>query len=367
MLGCVNAKKSYMPRLNRNLNVTSKFRTCGNCFRFDTYYFCEFGCRYCFANVMQGGVARSGGVADMSEVRENFRKALEEGDTASVRKEFLRRRVPVHLGGMADPFTKSEFEMGLTYEFLEIARRYGYPVNISTKAAYLPSRYYDVVSPDTVTFSLSIMGLSGEYIRDFEANTPLAVDRIAFAKELKDRGFWVGIRIQPVVNMGEVLSLVEKVRFVDYITVEHIKIQETSQANSRIVRMLVDKWSDFHFDRKKRISTVDTAERMRDIKMIQDASEVPVGVGDDGLETLSETLNCCGLDTMPPAFGNWMRYNCMYLMKTGDYKAWTPDGTCNKILELPYKRSYRGYVDEYMDRHYCCSDEKSGQLSLFDT
>ena len=120
----------------------------------------------------------------------------------------LKHYVPLHLGGMSDPFQKREWKYGITKRFLEISNKYNYPINISTRTSYLPDEYWNLLNPEIHTFQISLIGVSDEYIRKFETNTPLASERIKFVKELKRRGFWVSIRIQPIIDINEVLELI---------------------------------------------------------------------------------------------------------------------------------------------------------------
>ena len=151
---------------------TSQFVMCGNCFRADMYHSCDFGCRYCFSNVRGGKFERDFQVANVDLIRKWFKQAIEDKDVSHIKKEFLNHRVPIHLGGLTDPFQECEKKYRATYRFLEITKYYKYPVNISTKTAHLEDMYWEILDPSYHTFSLSIMGVSDKYIRTWEQNTP---------------------------------------------------------------------------------------------------------------------------------------------------------------------------------------------------
>ena len=215
-----------MELYNYPMAMTQQFRHCGNPFRIDTYKGCDFGCQYCFANCRGGKFDTTFKVADMELVKRNFVKAFDtDKETKNLTIELLRHRVPLHLGGMSDPFQKREFEYGATYELLQLTKKYDYPVLISTKTGELPQRYFDALDSRIHAFQISLISLKNDYVRQFELNTPLATERIAFINKLKDKGFWVGIRVQPLIDIEEAEELVKALSpKVNYITVEHIKI-----------------------------------------------------------------------------------------------------------------------------------------------
>ena len=164
---------------------TSQFPMCGNCFRMDSYKGCWFGCEYCFANARAGGGSennfnRDFAITDPELVRKWFYEAIELGETNNIKKEMLNHRVPIHLGGMSDPFQELEKRYRVTYRLLEISKKYKYPINISTKTSSLEEMYFELLDPKIHTFSISLIGISDDYIRTWETRTPLASERIAF-------------------------------------------------------------------------------------------------------------------------------------------------------------------------------------------
>ena len=349
---------------NNPLLHTSQFPMCGNAFRCDTYKGCSFGCEYCFANNRGSNHKFDTQIADVSKIAKLFKSAIEENDTSNIKKEMINHYVPIHLGGMADPFQHLEWKYRATYDFLKLTKKYNYPVNISTKVANLPNEYWDILDPSIHTFSLSIMGYSEEYIRLWEKNTPTALERINFAKQLKERGFWVSIRIQPIIDINEVLLLIGNSDFVDYFTVEHLKLPMDNKKMFEVLRnklniktLLVPKGREWEFP-----STL----KIENINKIKQKTKTKIGCGDNDLHIMSDSLNCCGIDTMPPSFSNWLKYNSMYIKMTGDRDVWYPKNNCNgcfysHCVKEGFK-TMKEYTDRYYEEHYG-SDE---QLNLFD-
>lgn len=104
------------------INHTSQFPMCGNPFRADTYRGCTHGCCYCFAKYMpqnehqyvnedgSKGYESNIQVGDVSLFERWIRQAITENNTSNIRLELLNRRVPLHLGGLSDPFQPLEFK-----------------------------------------------------------------------------------------------------------------------------------------------------------------------------------------------------------------------------------------------------------------
>jgi DNA repair photolyase len=206
--------------------LTQQFIMCGNSFRADTYSGCDFGCKYCFANNRGGGVKKSFLLSDIGIIRSVFKNC----NGKSLTSELIKNKVPLHLGGMADPFQERELEHGVTKEFLKLSSAYKYPVNISTKTGKIPEDYFDILNPEIHTFQVSLIGTSNEYIRRFETNTPLPHERIELIKKLKSKGFWVSVRIQPLIKIDEAINVIrETENFVDYYTIEHLKLPYRKQ------------------------------------------------------------------------------------------------------------------------------------------
>lgn len=348
--------KNMAEKYKNFLKPSSQFVMCGNCFRMDTYKGCGFGCSYCFANNRGGGNFFSNfQIADMQYVRNLFDVSINKGDCSTIKRECLNHYVPIHLGGLSDPFQPAEWRYGVSYDFLSLTKEYNYPVNISTKTASLPDKYWDILNPNIHTFSLSIMGYSDSYIRIWEKNTPSAIDRINFAKKLKEKGFWVSIRIQPIIDMEEVIQLIKATEdYVDFFTVEHLKLPLDNKAQmkdlcSRLGKPIpvVPKGREYEFDPKI---------KLENINRIKNSTKVKIGCGDNDLHVLSESLNCCGIDTMPHSFKNWLKYNSMYIKMTGDRSQWKPESNCNQCLNgacvIKGFSKYEQYVDKYYLEHY---------------
>lgn len=342
--------------------LTQQFRHCPNAFRIDLYKGCDFGCKYCFANNTFRKDHDNILTANIREIERKFEIAFEtDRESKDIIIDLLRHKVPLHCGGLADPFQPIEFKEELTYSFIKLSCKYNYPVTFSTKTAKIPKKYLDALNPKIHAFQISLCGYDDSYIRAIESSTPSAHDRIDFIKNLSNYGFWVGVRIQPIIDINQAILLINNLMDIpDYYTVEHLHIninkidaQKELLQNSNIID-----WTQFvkvnqEFQVKRYI-------REKNIKKIKEAANkygVLVGVGDNDLHNLSQSKCCCGIDLINNNFKNYLRYNKMCI-ESGEYKKgdYIPDKNLRSFMiqKISTKENsfidYKTMVDRYMSK-----------------
>lgn len=296
--------------------MTAQFRFCGNPFRVDLYKGCSFGCLYCFAQNTGKGLRERFEEADFGIVEQYFYKAFETDiDYKDVTIELLRHKVPLHVGGMSDPFQDREWNMHLTYKLIELSNKYEYPIMFSSKTAHLADEYYDILRPDLHAFQTSIIGYDDDYIKRFEVNTPTSQERIDFVKQLHEKGFWTCVRIQPLIDIDQALKVCEKVDGIaDYLVVEHLKVPVSNRYLRKFFHkeLLTGNYVKSPYNLKQFELKLDL--KKKNIEAVKNAlHKTVVGVGDNELHYLSQSRNCCGIDTIPSdKFSNWLKYNLTY-------------------------------------------------------
>ena len=336
---------------NKPMGITYQIGYCGNAFRVDTYKGCDFGCDYCFTKNNSYDNKRCFKLANMNFIKNNFRKAFDTNDEYDdIIVEMLRHRVPLHLGGMSDPFQKRENEHRITYKFLELTKKYNYPIIMSTKTAHLDDEYFNLLDPNIHAFQISLIGTDEDWIRSFEKNTPSPQERIEFIKELKSKGFWVSVRIQPLIDLEQAKNVIKELsHIVDYITVEHLKIYNRKGVKEKMFEFSHLDWSDYKYTGKK--YELNTDIKKHNIEELKKISKCPIGCGDNDLHELSDSHNCCGIDTINENFNNWIKYNAMYINQTGDKEQWFPQCNCSSCLNCEGRKSgwtFKDYVDDYL-------------------
>lgn len=348
----------------KSFQLGNQFKQCGNAFRVDTYTGCNFGCKYCFANTRGGGFAKNAtyDVTPLDYLQKFFTKAFEsEREYKDIDIEILKRKVPMHVGGLSDPFQDREWENKITYGLIELTNKYDYPAMFSTKQAHLPQEYWDILDPLRHAFQISLFSANEDFTRRYERKTPSPQERISFMKELHEKGFWVGLRIQPLVDIEEAIELVKQTNgIVDYITVEHLKIPRDCMPVRELFKEQLDTGM-YIANRYSRHYEMPTDLKLENVNRLKEVAQEPIGCGDNDLHQYSESRCCCGIDTVGEKFDNWIKYNLTYFL-TGEVtqeekdSLWTPCNNCKKCLngDAVVKDMYhlKDYVDAYEKKFY---------------
>ena len=345
------------------MQLTSQFKFCPNAFRVDMYRGCDFGCKYCFANMEAFHETGTGlsvwREADIEDVKRKFQLALEtDKESKSVIVEMLRHRVPIHCGGMSDPFQSREKELKLTHKLIELSNKYDYPIMFSTKASWFPWNDFDkILNPKIHAFQISIMGYHSEYMHDWEGtHTPSVSRRAEFVLFLRqDMGMWCSVRIQPIIDITEAMRLMYYLEDLpSYYSIEHLHVIADSYTAHKVLtehakdfgHMFVQNGGvlEFRHDIKKRHAE----------KLIQIANRfgVKVGVADNDLHYMSQSRCCCGLDLCGEAFGNYLKYNETYLA-TGESdidNIWIPQSNVRRHMNIGKQRP-EVYVKDVVDKY----------------
>lgn len=216
-----NINKEDFKKFNA-LNVSSKFAICGLPIRVDTYKTCSFGCTYCFSNcrkIME--FEKDLQIANIKQIEKKLDKIFNKGtyDKSNFLDSLIADNITWHCGGMSDPFQPIEERLNITKEMIDITNKYNIHILFSTKAA---TTYNCDIRPDLHTFQLSVTNVDNR--KDIEPNVPDIDDRYTFYRSLKDRGFKVGIRLQPFIPSVSTLEIVEKFNDADHFTIEGLKL-----------------------------------------------------------------------------------------------------------------------------------------------
>lgn len=351
----------------RGFGLTNQFKYCTNNFRMDTWENCDYGCKYCFANNRKGGFEKNRKEKSLIKVnteehKKVFIKAFEKDrEYKDVLVESLQHRVPLHVGGMADPFSYQEMNDKHTLDMIKFCNKYNYPMVFSTKTAYLSKEHWEVLNPNIHAFQISILGYDDEFIRRYESRTPLINKRIEFIKELKNRGFWVGIRIQPIIDMEQVEKLITATKdYVDFYTAEHLKVPMDSKELRELFKDIMEN-NNYKKGKYSRHYELPTERKIENIEKIKElAHPVKVGSADNDCHHLSSdgVRSCCGVDTIGKEFDNYIKYNTGYFI-SGEYNKdniWFPKNSirkcCNGDSIVDGLYTMKEYVTLFENKYY---------------
>lgn len=359
----MNLKETY----SSPLALTQQFRFCGNPLRCDFYKNCSFQCNYCFAK-SHGGIDKFDKPIEIAKyeiVEKLFKRAFEnDNETTNIVVELLRRKTPIHCGGMSDPFQPLEFKLHLTYRLIELSNKYGVPIVFSTKQCDLPQEYWDILDPKLQAFQISLISNDENWLKKYEPNTPTPTQRLDFMRKLKSKGFWVAMRVQPLIDLDqafEVMNVAQNI--VDYIIVEHLKIATN---NSDQIELFKDKLKDYYKPKNSRMFERHTLDKIDDIMYLKSKiTKCKIGIGDNDLHHLSDSNCCCGIDTIGGNFDNWLRYNFTYFVTSGctleeKEKLYVPKGNCSSCFMsdtiIKGVTQVKDYVDNYCNNNYNLMD-----------
>lgn len=156
--------------------------------RFDTYKGCTHGCRYCFAQKKQD-IAKIG----KGETAESLKNFIEgkRSDTTN----WCDWNIPIHWGGMSDPFQPIEKKYRVSYECLKLLAETQYPFVVSTKGRLVAEpEYLDLLEKCNCVVQVSMVCSKYDPL---ERGCPTYEERLEMVRKLAKRVQRVVVRIQP--------------------------------------------------------------------------------------------------------------------------------------------------------------------------
>ncbi|MEA4830990.1 MAG: radical SAM protein [Oscillospiraceae bacterium] len=169
----------------------SQIILCNLPIRFDTYKGCSHGCKYCF-------VQKKTKLTDIEcdETPNSLLKFI-EGERG-VETDWCDWKIPIHWGGMSDPFQPIEKKFRASYECLKIFAETQYPFVVSTKGRLVTDpEYLDLLSKCNCVVQISAVCSSYNVL---ERGCPTYEERLKMIETLSKRVKRVIVRIQPYMH-----------------------------------------------------------------------------------------------------------------------------------------------------------------------
>lgn len=207
--------------------ITAEYYECGLPLTFDQYNRCAFNCQYCFSAFFAVGHAishaatleLSGRKVEDAKKLSKYRNAVRSVDPDRVKRYWLeadtkrwiytdamivnliRRRTPLHWGGLCDPFDPFEKKFKVGYELLLFLRSIDWPVVFSTKGRLMTEApYSEVMAGGNFRFQFSITTLDPKKskIQDSGVGSPQErLDSMRFV--VRELGCPATLRLRPIV------------------------------------------------------------------------------------------------------------------------------------------------------------------------
>jgi DNA repair photolyase len=341
------------------LSLTSQFFFCGLPLRLDSYRGCGFQCSFCFARY-RGGNAPNAAIlpADPNTLERIFNRTIRHNRNVSsgVIGQLLEQRVPIHFGGMSDPFQQVEERFRVTQRFLDTLLKFQYPTVISTRSTLVgTSPYLDRLRDmKSVVVQFSFTSSLSQISSRLEPHSPNPSELLKTMELLSGNGIPVTCRWQPYVpGVSEPPSrFVQNVANVgaQHIALEHLKLPvETnhplwSQLLTGAGRDLRSDYLRLGAKLAGREYVLPAHVKLPTILEVRDnvhKAGLSFGVADNEFQYLSDTDCCCsGVDRFP-GFEGWFKHQVAHAVRCSRGKQityetiasyWAPDSSVDRWL-----------------------------------
>ena len=309
--------------------VNNQIYYCGAPFRLDSYNGCTHMCKYCFVRAAELTSASRKGrgghllVANEASVKRALVTALDQGQKrADINIEWLRRRVPIHWGGMSDPFQHCERKYKLSRQWMKYLSWYQYPTIISTKSAMLAEPEYLVLLKEgKYVVQITLLNDDDNFIKALEPGAPLASERLKALEVLANAGIFTVVRIQPVIPNSkiewELPQFIERLAKigVKHITAESYKVPVRNPVGvKKIWDICPEAWKAYQYNDAKVEGfewLMPTWRKWQYAKVAIEACHangITYGAADNDLRDMGDGICCCIGSNVPPGFENLWRY-----------------------------------------------------------
>lgn len=189
------------------INVTSDCTNCFYGFQIDSYMFgCSHECTYCWAKSELTKISQWNSPApvpiDLTSLWMALFQTFEKENNNSPEhplSSILKRKIPIRIGSMSDPFLSLEKKYLITFELLKLLNFYNYPYVLLTRSHLVSEDLYlDLIKPENATIQISIPSINESFIRLIEPGSPTAIERLAAIKKLRAKNIWVTARLNPL-------------------------------------------------------------------------------------------------------------------------------------------------------------------------
>lgn len=311
------------------LQVNNQLFFCGIPFRLDSYSGCSHRCLYCFARTAELTNASfkkrdTSGLlqADTGQFKHQLVSALDTSKSyANIETDWLRHRVPIHWGGMSDPFQPCEERYRVSYEWLTYLSWYRYPTVISTKGTILQQpEYLQLLKEGQYIVQITLISDDEQFIHAIEPGAPTVQDRLNCLRTLAEAGIYTIVRIQPVIpntiienNLESYIPKLAKIG-VKHIIAEGFKVQVRNPENtSRIWQLCPEAKDEYNYNEgssdgfEYHIPSWRKWQYIKKLLKLCHENGMTFGAADNDMRDLGDTICCCGIDNIP-GFENWWRY-----------------------------------------------------------
>jgi len=247
-----------------------------------------------------------------------------DGKKTDIVGEMLLRKLPVHFGGVSDPFSNRSVAKR-SVKILTALREHDFPVIISTKNTS------ELLRKEVVNFlkgikylivQISISAPNDKFSGLIEPNVPGVSERIESIKTLNKEGIYAIVRLQPLFIpwIQEIVNdLICRVSSsgCKHVIVECLKVPVEYRVSSFVELFKKIGWDGYTFYQQRGAQLIGREwvlppkykwELLQPLIQAIHRYGMRYGSGDYGLNHLGDTECCCGIDEVE-GFSNWFRGN----------------------------------------------------------
>jgi DNA repair photolyase len=342
--------------MNSPLTITSQFAHCSLPLRLDAYRGCSFSCNYCFARVRGGNSPSQRIVPAKPSYLAGIFDRIDQGEVLGTLRQFLSRGVPIHFGGMSDPFQQRERKDGVSLAFMQELQRRNYPTVISTKSAMVAETPYRelLASGWSVVVQFSLTSTEDDRSFKLEPFADPPSETLAAMARLALLGVRVSARWQPYIEaLAEppevyVRRVAEAGAF--HLSLEHLKVslEEKGWVSTRSgisMPSLKRQYQSRGALRDGREYVLPSTQKLPTILKIRNLVHrygMTFGAADNDFQFLSDGEACCsGVDRWPQ-FSRVFKHHIALAVKRGAKKGivqfndivdeWCPETSIDRYL-----------------------------------
>ena len=256
--------------------------------RFDTYSGCSHLCKYCFTYRKQSKETFKPKVCDSVNSLIRFANGGRISET-----KWCDWDIPIHWGGMSDPFQPLEKTERVSLECLRWFVKSQYPFIVSTKGELIAeSEYSELLSKANCVLQISM--ISSKYDK-LESGAPSFKRRLEIVKQLAPKVKRLNIRIQPYIleALDDVIDILPL--YAEYgvygIVVEGMKFFKKKKG-------LVKIGGDYCYP----VSILE--DHFKKIREKAHSLGLKFYCGENRLRNMGDDLCCCGIDGLEGFKGN---------------------------------------------------------------
>lgn len=277
----------------------SQIAICDLPVRIDTYKGCSHGCKYCFATRK----------TDISKVApDNCIQQLKNhinGHRLKQHTEWCDWDIPLHWGGMSDPFQPCEKEYKISLQALKVFAQSEYPFIVSTKGKIIAdSQYLSLIEKCNAVVQISMVSPNYDAI---EPGCPTYSERLKIIKKVAPKCKRLIVRVQPY-TLPVLSHLLKYIPTYSDIGVYGVIIEGLKATKKK--KGLIKIGADWCYPKQQ------LKDHFEAIKQKCHDNGIKFYSGENRLRTMGDSLTCCGCDGLDGFKAN--NYNLNHILNGDD-------------------------------------------------